>query len=110
MRNLKRILAYQSARDEQVKVELLAREFAHVLDDWLTPEQMRTVVGHAALGTKTCASHDFCDANMAMLEAYLTLEECDELEEVPDLTDVTDLFNAAWSYAKRHLFFYYETH
>jgi hypothetical protein len=84
------------------QTETLALEFARVLRSWLTAEQMRLVLERNAEGAKIgaawCASHDFCDANMAMAEAMQTV-----LGREPDPVDNEadgDLWNAAWSRAK----------
>jgi hypothetical protein len=85
-------------------VEALAREFARVLTDWLGAEKMREVnarnVAYAAEygdPNRVCASHDFCDANQAMLDACESLmgpefDICDESTHA--------LINAAWAHAK----------
>lgn len=82
----------------------LAQAFGNVIREWLTPEQLR----RANRDNKTydydpevCASHDYCDSNMAMLEAWCELLGIDE-----DDVDVCDdtmhgLWNEAWLIAKR---------
>ena len=55
------------------QVESVAAMFSAVLREWLTDEEMDEVVLHNANELKDsdcCASHDFCDANMAMDEAF----------------------------------------
>jgi hypothetical protein len=57
----------------------------------------------------SCATHDYCDANMAMLEAQKRLGQDESwLELDPDdekRVPVTDLFNDAWGFAKSKDFF-----
>lgn len=78
----------------------LGAAFVWVLQDWLTIPQwdeMLKLNATAALGV--CHSHDYCDANMAMLEAYADLlgVKSDDI----DLSDnVYSLFNDAWKWAK----------
>jgi hypothetical protein len=57
----------------------------------------------------TCASHDFCDANMAMLDAW-----CELTEEDPETVSASDilnddknlaLWNSAWALAKQRGFY-----
>lgn len=78
----------------------LANTFSTVLRQWLTAEQMRQVVErNRATGNEAlCASHDFCDANMAMHEAFETV-----LGHEPDGESGEDaeLWNTAWTAAKR---------
>lgn len=83
-------------------VAQLADRFAATLRAWLTPAQWAAMVeanGRPRLG---CASHDYCDANMAMDQAFrdLGLGALLDVEEMADAT--VDLFNAAWRHAARH--------
>lgn len=59
----------------------LAKEFSRVLRSWLTPEEMAKVIQLNATPQYhgCCASHDFCDSNMAMDEAFTKIvgHECD---------------------------------
>lgn len=50
----------------------LAHEFSRVLREWLTDDEMEQVIERNAEvdDPRVCASHDFCDANMAMYEAF----------------------------------------
>lgn len=50
----------------------IARAFTDLLRAWLTPEEFETMRQLNSLSSYTgcCASHDYCDANMAMLEAF----------------------------------------
>lgn len=87
----------------------VGRAFADTLREWATDEQWATMrydnaTGDAYQGERAaCASHNFCDANMAMVEAFQ-----DALGREPDVFDQEGgeegpdiaLFNAAWSLAK----------
>lgn len=81
----------------------LACVFSEVLKVWLSPDEMREVIARnrAEPNPSICHSHDFCDANMAMLEAW-------EPAIGPDIDVHSDegiaLWNAAWSRAKRNDF------
>lgn len=88
----------------------LANAFVAVLRTWLTPEQMAQVKRRNALRDSdfVCHSHDFCDANMAMHEAFKQVvgrDPTDYLEKNPegsmDELDVA-IWNAAWDYASRN--------
>lgn len=89
-------------------VEALAEEFVRVLREWLSDAEWREMTKrnsstHAA---PICASHDFCDANMAMAEAFhntLGRSLFPEGDSEPKARDI-DLVNDAWSMAReRHL-------
>lgn len=87
-----------------VTAELLAAKFSAILRDWLTAEQMEQVIQRNAAETHPgiCHSHDFCDANMAMLEAAelfgLDCDSCIHDEAA------NRLWNAAWNLAKAKAF------
>ena len=53
--------------------ETLAHEFSEGLRRYLSPAQMREVVERNRLEMTlgVCHSHDFCDANMVLYEAFL---------------------------------------
>ena len=78
---------------------VLAFTFTEVLGEWLTDDQFdemrrRNVSPEYADGA--CASHDFCDANMAMLEAFKRV-----VGRAPDLAEDADvnLWDNAWNEA-----------
>lgn len=83
----------------------LAVAFCGILAAWLTDDEMAEVVARnkAEQNPGVCHSHDFCDANMAMLEAGVTVfgREIVDLEGGPlgDHAGV-ELWNEAWSIAK----------
>lgn len=84
----------------------LGDAFAKVLQGWLTTVEWKEMRARnvANIGGLCCASHDFCDANMAMDEAFTKLMGRDLIRDdgmsAPDL----ELVNAAWTYAKaKHL-------
>lgn len=87
-------------------VKKTAKEFARVLHTWLTAEEMKKVVEDNRGESKSiCHSHDFCDANMAMDEAFTNLGLTMWDENDDGLSDEgTDLANAAWSLAKEKEF------
>ena len=66
-----------------------------VLRDTLSPAQMAEVVRRNAAqpDPSICHSHDYCDANMAMAEAW------EMLSTVPCGADCPDAVNAIWSAA-----------
>jgi hypothetical protein len=88
---------------QEVLAALIGDRFAAILKDWFSDEEWaemrrRNTADPAYAGT-SCASHDFCDANMAMDEAFTELagHEIDADNEAD-----CALWNAAWSHARRH--------
>ena len=81
----------------------LARAFSGVLQEWLSWEEMQMVLARNEMAAYRgcCASHDFCDANMAMNEAFRRLGIPFEFGN--DLHDT--LWSAAWHLAKQNKFF-----
>lgn len=105
------VAAFQAALGKMNQVEAVAKEFSIVLREWLQPWEMEAVLkSNRESGLEqdsVCASHDHCDANMAMAEAFRRLSLQTGIDE--GLTDAekqaaTDLWNAAWSMAKRREF------
>ena len=78
----------------------LAEAFAAVLNRWLTPTQFAQMQMANAQNANTlnCASHDYCDANMAMESAFITV-----LKRHPSVASEEDqaLWNSAWERARR---------
>ena len=73
--------------------ERLANTFAIVLREWLTDDEMTAIVAeNARRNDGSCATHDHCDSNEAMIEA------CDRIGY--DWGDPDDIINSAWSLAK----------
>lgn len=96
----------------RVTPEALALEFARVLREWLTRMQMTTIIRRnrtADYKGHTCASHDFCDANMAMAQAFEQLlgaasGTLDITGETPEGELQLLTWNAAWNIAKNSEF------
>lgn len=91
----------------------VAKKFSKVLKKWLGKVKMQEVVRlNKENNDSCCASHDFCDANMAMDEAFtkvmgrsfeFNFEELTE-KEAQNSAD-TDLMNEAWDIAKANDFY-----
>lgn len=97
------------------KVTDLAKEFGNVLKEWLTTDQMESVIrsNQRDKNEPWCSSHDFCDANMAMDEAFQKVMQReyvffndDKPESEQENIDDTDLTNTAWALAKENDFYY----
>lgn len=101
------------------KIEPLIREFSALLCLDLGRDTVRKIVAknaeyHKQGKTDVCASHDYCDANMVMLEAVSNLKivtkpdgTFDEDRYMADIADdsACRLWNAAWDMAKVSAFF-----
>ena len=87
-----------------IVVSLLAYYFSLTLREWLTPEQMDKVIADNNKNNDPglCASYNFCDANMAMLEAFeqLGIKHPAEYDgDSPEQEVSVSLWNAAWNLA-----------
>lgn len=80
----------------------LAQEFATILASWLGPVAFKEMVARQDPESPFCASHDFCDANMAMQEAFTKLHA---RNSDTNSTDDVGLINAAWFVARGANFF-----
>lgn len=99
------------------KVTPLAQEFSAVLKSWLTPYKIKQInkrnKTEAYRVYNSCASHDYCDANMAMDAAFQKVMQREFVffdEDIPATYEQhssdTDLTNAAWTLAKENDFYY----
>lgn len=79
------------------QTQKLATEFCRVLRQWLTPDHLAEAVrrNRTRAYEGSCATHDFCDANMVMLEAAGNSGVSEEDYET---------WNAAWDIAKKSEF------
>jgi hypothetical protein len=87
-------------RDQQVTA--IAEAFAEVMRQWLSPaefaEMKRRNESGGIYASGACASHDFCDSNMAMAEAFKGVTGHDVNGD--DETDAT-IWGDAWSLARK---------
>lgn len=84
-----------------MKHELIGDKFVEVLTNWLSPQNIECIKIQNAENPSTlnCASHNFCDANEAMIEAFEFFGEDlpnDEGEYAQFI-----LWDRAWEYAKQ---------
>jgi hypothetical protein len=79
----------------------VATKFVSILRAWATPYQWKVMRKRNAAETDpgVCHSHDWCDANMAMAEAFehFGLDPLPEDERAS--TTATNLWNEAWDAA-----------
>jgi len=59
---------YNSSDDSAI----VARDFVNIIRTWLTPTQLAEVAAKNAMNLDAdwCATHDYCDANVAMDAAF----------------------------------------
>lgn len=95
-------------------VNKLAIAFSNILKSWLTEEEMKEVIRINSLPgmEKLCQSHEYCDANMAMNEAFMQVMgrsfvfyDDEKPETLKQNEEDTDFFNAAWDLAKSNQFY-----
>lgn len=79
--------------------QILAAEFARELNAELTAEQLAIVRERNATPayTAACASHDFCDANMPMVTAFIRVYAA---YPKPDSEYDSRVINEAWNIAR----------
>lgn len=82
-------------KHHKVDSTTLARQFCEVIKSWLTDEQLNEVnrLNKTEDYYSACASHNFCDANQAMIEAMESLG-------LPWQYDYASLVNSAWDIAR----------
>ncbi|CAE6843003.1 hypothetical protein R20943_07205 [Paraburkholderia aspalathi] len=88
-------------------VEYCAKRFAAILADWLDRAEREAVVerNRRQADPLVCHSHDFCDANMAMLDTLQNIGVVAEtFESLPE--EVCILWCAAWEEARQSGFYF----
>lgn len=88
-----------------VAIEQLACNFAHRLARTLDPTEWQDMrLRNRTAGAGVCASHDFLDANMVMLDAWRATRDDVIVGSGDAMTLASDLdhVNAAWTVATRH--------
>lgn len=89
--------------------EKIAREFSKLLRQELSDEDMETVNyrNEHEYDDSCCATHDFCDANMVMDQAFKSVMGYSPLGLALDSAarmEAMELWNAAWDVAKERKF------
>ena len=90
-----------------ITTSIVADVFRQILQGWLTPEELAAVdAENERRGDNTCASHDYCDPNMAMMEAMQRFDLPWPTDEDGEIRDEEyneahcALWNEAWGLAK----------
>ena len=82
----------------------IAAEFCAILERDLTPEQMADVRKRNDPDASWCPTHDHCDANMLMAEAWATVTGYDFLDDNGDTDEAqrrAGIWNEAWDAARQ---------
>lgn len=83
--------------------EQVADKFREIIRDWHTPEQVETIDlrNRFEEDPGVCHSHDFCDANMAMMEAMESFD-IPVFDETGHINNDTCLFwGLSWDIASK---------
>lgn len=94
------ILKVKAPDTPKTGVAALAAAFAAAIVDSMMPSELEGVNAknkRNGYADAVCATHDYCDANQAMLDALENLN----IEYDPNSQSQVDLVNGAWAMAKR---------
>ena len=91
---------------ETPTAENIAEAFRKVIAGWLGADTRKTIdnVNRLSINDGTCATQEFCDANIAMLEAFEVFDLDPLPEDDAEREAMTDLWNRAWNIAKEQGF------
>ncbi len=81
----------------------VAKAFGQILHSWIGADTIESIITeNKRRNDLTCASHDHCDSNQAMLDAF---ESVTGIEAEPVNDKHRNCMNDAWTIAKDHNFF-----
>lgn len=88
----------------KIDVELVAQKFVELLKNEIGSEKFSLVLAsnREEVSPHVCHSHDFCDANMVMNEAFKASVGVDASEDINNETLLAK-WSSAWDYAKNVL-------
>jgi len=91
----------------KVDVWAVSQTFADVLRSWMTEDEWNSMLKqnriYASTNPNVCASHEYCDSNMALLDAVKQAglgEVCEG--NWGDDPERVDFLNDVWDHAKIH--------
>ena len=86
--------------DEVTK--MISDQFINIITNWLSTDELieLRIKNKELINSRICATHDYCDANMAMFEAF---SKCN-IEFDPQNNAHIDQWNEAWNLAKLNSF------
>lgn len=83
----------------------LSVNFSKILNEWLTQEEITSInqlnSTQEYLESDSCASHEFCDSNQAMVEAF---EKVYNREPDTRIDSDVEIINQAWAISKQNQF------
>lgn len=82
----------------------LADEFAALLCLEIGRANLEKVVRLNPTYGEACAAHDFCDANMVMLDAFVAMVPGVDADDIIQRDDLNALWDEAWGIAKASAF------
>jgi phosphopantetheinyl transferase (holo-ACP synthase) len=59
--------------DNLDRTEKLSNEFSRIINEWLTADEIKAINKANAEDKEHCATHQYCDPNEAMLQAFETV-------------------------------------
>lgn len=78
--------------------EAVAARFCAILQSWLSPQQLEEINTENRLNPGFCATHDYCDPNQAMIDAWEIESGREWSSEDAECYEITE---AAWPMARR---------
>ena len=100
--------AYEFHASEYRRDKKIALEFIRLLIEEIGTDNFFEMLNRNRfeMDSGVCHSHDFCDANMVMDQAFTNVmgRETDVCDGINDAND-TQIWNRAWDMAKYHLFY-----
>jgi len=92
---------------KELNAEAIAKEFSKVLLSWLGDDKMKQVneLNAKEVSKGICHSHDFCDANMAMNEAFEKFDINPLPSDLENSQKEINLWNTSWDLAVKNKFY-----
>ena len=97
----------------EITIQSLSAAFNTILHDWLTPEELMQVNKRNSKrkNENYCATHEFCEPNEAMLQAFVLVFNREyvffniDIEGTKEQSYLDDAyFNHAWNLSKKNKF------
>ena len=86
---------------ETAPVRKIARAFACLVAEYVGLHTLQIDARNRFASPSVCHSHDFCDANVFMQQAFLDVTGVDAAAELPEMSELTaKLWDYSWRYTK----------
>jgi len=78
--------------------QLIASRFDSILREWLLPDEYSDMVqeNKEDPDTNVCHSHDYCDANVAMMEAFGADFDCDNESHMEAIAEAWNVWKSTY--------------